>query len=65
MKTKPFGWTKSSFSSPNGNCVEVSYDGDVVLIRESDRPDEQIETSPDKFAAFIAPAKAGEFDIVS
>lgn len=29
------GWFKSSFSSPSQSCVEVRFDGAVVLIRDS------------------------------
>ncbi|MTE19905.1 DUF397 domain-containing protein [Streptomyces sp. TRM43335] len=56
-------WTKSSFSEGEGaNCVEVTRDGDRVLIRESDRPDEIVVTTPAKLDAFLKGVKAGEFD---
>ncbi|MCM6774454.1 DUF397 domain-containing protein [Nocardia sp. CDC159] len=29
------GWFKSSFSNQGTSCVEVRFDGDVVLIRDS------------------------------
>lgn len=29
------GWFKSSFSNPSQECVEVSFDGDVVHIRDT------------------------------
>ncbi|MFI5781231.1 DUF397 domain-containing protein [Nocardia sp. NPDC051570] len=29
------GWFKSSFSNQGTNCVEVRFDGDVVLVRDS------------------------------
>lgn len=57
-------WRKSSFCGGNGgnNCIEVARDGDRVLIRESDRPDEVVVTTPAKLDAFLKGAKAGEFD---
>ncbi|MFD1828878.1 DUF397 domain-containing protein [Streptomyces desertarenae] len=57
-------WQKSSFCGGNGgnNCVEVARDGDRVLIRESDRPDEVVVTTPAKLDAFLKGVKAGEFD---
>lgn len=29
------GWFKSSFSTASGDCVEVSFDGDVVRVRDT------------------------------
>lgn len=28
-------WFKSSFSTSSNNCVEVAFDGDMVLVRDS------------------------------
>ncbi|MCQ6552391.1 DUF397 domain-containing protein [Streptomyces sp. C10-9-1] len=55
-------WRKSSFSTDTGNCIEVATRDGVVLLRESDRPDVVVETTPAKLRAFLAGAKAGEFD---
>ncbi|NUT50146.1 MAG: DUF397 domain-containing protein [Saccharothrix sp.] len=29
------GWFKSSFSTASGDCVEVSFDGGVVRVRDT------------------------------
>jgi len=55
-------WRKSSYSQGNGNCIEIAGIGDGVLIRESDEPATVVKTSRAKWIAFIAGAKAGEFD---
>ena len=56
-------WQKSSFSTDaEGNCLELATAGDKILVRESDQPDLIIKTTPAKLAAFLAGAKAGEFD---
>lgn len=56
-------WHKSSFSTDSeGNCLEVAAVGDEILVRESDQPDLIIKTTHAKLAAFLAGAKAGEFD---
>lgn len=55
-------WRKSSHSEQAGNCLELAVvDGDV-LVRESDDPAVIVRTTPAKLAAFLAGAKAGEFD---
>ncbi|MGW1106669.1 DUF397 domain-containing protein [Streptomyces sp. NPDC002540] len=62
MRIVEIQWRKSSFSEQAGNCLEVAVvDGDV-LVRESDDPDAVVRTTPSKLAAFLAGAKAGEFD---
>jgi hypothetical protein len=56
-------WQKSSFSTDSeGNCLEVAPQGDAVLMRESDNPNVIVTTTKAKLAAFLAGAKAGEFD---
>jgi len=55
-------WRKSSFSQGNGNCIEIAGVEDSVLIRESDDPATVVKTSRAKWVAFLAGAKAGEFD---
>ncbi|WP_416974414.1 DUF397 domain-containing protein [Streptomyces sp. 4F14] len=56
-------WQKSSFSGDGGEaCVEVAHHDGHILMRESDNPTEIITTTPAKLAAFLAGAKAGEFD---
>ncbi|MFD6989023.1 DUF397 domain-containing protein [Streptomyces sp. NPDC059943] len=55
-------WQKSSFSGEGPQCVEVAEHNGDILVRESDDPNVVTTTSRDKFAAFIAGVKAGEFD---
>lgn len=56
-------WRKSSYSGANGNCVEIAETGDAILVRNSNRPgDGAIEFTRAELAAWIAGAKAGEFD---
>lgn len=55
-------WRKSSYSADTGACVEVAEQGDEVLLRESDDPDVIVRTTRKKLRAFLAGAKAGEFD---
>ncbi|GAA0924530.1 DUF397 domain-containing protein [Streptomyces thermoalcalitolerans] len=55
-------WRKSSYSEQSGNCLELATAGDLVLVRESDEPDVVVRTTRAKLAAFLAGAKAGEFD---
>ncbi|WP_067541272.1 DUF397 domain-containing protein [Nocardia crassostreae] len=59
-----FAWRKSSFSGPNGNCVEAARlpDGSVA-VRNSNDPDAGILLfRKSEMAAWIAGCKAGEFD---
>ncbi|MFD0206638.1 MULTISPECIES: DUF397 domain-containing protein [Saccharothrix] len=35
MPNTPSAWFKSSFSTASGDCVEVRFDGDVVLVRDT------------------------------
>ncbi|MFC9752779.1 DUF397 domain-containing protein [Streptomyces sp. NPDC056921] len=55
-------WQKSSFSGGGEQCVEVAWQGEEILVRESDDPHTVTRTSRAKFAAFIQGVKAGEFD---
>lgn len=60
-------WKKSSFSGPDGNCVEFAPTEDGsgdILIRHSKRPnDTVIRYTAAEWTAFIAGAKGGEFDL--
>ncbi|WP_328732234.1 DUF397 domain-containing protein [Streptomyces caniferus] len=55
-------WRKSSFSEQGDNCVELAVHKGEILVRESDIPDVIVRTTPEKLRAFLAGAKAGEFD---
>lgn len=55
-------WQKSSFSEGGAQCVEIAVHNGGILLRESDDPNVITTTSRNKFAAFIAGVKAGEFD---
>lgn len=55
-------WRKSSYSEQSGNCLELAVVDGQVLLRESDEPDVVVRTTRAKLAAFLAGAKAGEFD---
>ena len=58
-------WRKSSHSSDGGECVETAVLPDHwVAVRDSKHPDEAILIyMPVEWRAFIAGAKAGEFDL--
>ncbi|MBD0689032.1 DUF397 domain-containing protein [Streptomyces sp. CBMA123] len=55
-------WRKASASGESTDCVEVRARAGLVEIRESDRPDVVVRTTPRKWAAFVRGVKAGEFD---
>jgi hypothetical protein len=58
-------WKKSSKSGSNGgSCVEVRQHDDAVQVRDSKNPTGSALTfDRDQWRAFIAAAKAGEFDL--
>ncbi|MFI2608124.1 DUF397 domain-containing protein [Kitasatospora sp. NPDC018619] len=55
-------WRKASVSAESSDCVEVRATGGLVEIRESDRPEVVVRTTPRKWAAFVRGVKSGEFD---
>lgn len=57
-------WRKSSYSSGNGQCVEVARLADGSwAVRNSREPDKEPHVFTDaEFTAFRAGVKAGEFD---
>lgn len=56
-------WRKSSISASNGSCVELSDDGETVLLRDSKDPDgPRLRFTRSEIRAWLAGAKAGEFD---
>jgi Domain of unknown function (DUF397) len=57
-------WRKSSYSGNGGDCVEVGTGTGIVAVRDSkDRQGPLLGFTPDEWRAFIAGAKAGEFDL--
>ncbi|MCO1659141.1 DUF397 domain-containing protein [Pseudonocardia humida] len=57
-------WRKSTASNPSGDCVELAaLGGGAVALRNSREPDgTALIYTPAEIAAFLAGAKAGEFD---
>jgi hypothetical protein len=59
-------WFKSSFCGPSGNsCVEVAVGADEIRVRDGkDRTGGPVLTfTRAEWAAFLAGAQAGEFDL--
>jgi hypothetical protein len=57
-------WKKSSRSSGNGQCVEMADLGGLVAVRDSKDPSGPVLVfTPAEWAAFLAGAKDGEFDL--
>ncbi|WP_327234470.1 DUF397 domain-containing protein [Streptomyces sp. NBC_01317] len=55
-------WQKSSYSSGNGQCVEVAYVSDVVAMRDSKDPTgPALVFTPGEFDAFVCGVVGGEF----
>jgi hypothetical protein len=55
MKSK---WRKSSYSSAQGNCVEVAGNGNRVLVRDTnDRNGATLRLTPDAWCRFAAKVK--------
>lgn len=56
-------WRKSTFSTSGNDCVELAQGDDAILLRDSKHPEQGHFTfTRAELAAFIAGAKAGEFD---
>jgi Domain of unknown function (DUF397) len=57
-------WVKSSLSLANGNCVEVASlpDGGVAVRNSRHSAGPVLRFAPDEWHAFLASARAGEFD---
>jgi Domain of unknown function (DUF397) len=58
-------WHKSSHSSQDGSCVEIARNlPGIVAIRDSKDPEgPKLAVAPDKWLAFTAGVKAGQFDL--
>ena len=59
------GWQKSSASGGvNGDCVEVAFVGDSVLVRHSHNPTGPVLTfTHSEWRAFLTGMHNGEFDL--
>ncbi|MGH9151148.1 MAG: DUF397 domain-containing protein [Acidimicrobiales bacterium] len=61
--TTTLRWRKSSYSGQNGDCVELADLGATVAVRDSKDPTGPVLAfTRTELAAFLAGAKAGEFD---
>jgi hypothetical protein len=57
------GWHISTRSA-TGACVEVRFETDAVLVRDSKaRAAATLRFTPDSFRSFVAAVKAGDFDL--
>jgi hypothetical protein len=55
-------WRKSTYSSGNGQCVEVALGGEAVAMRDSkDRSGPVLVFTPREWAAFVGGVTGGEF----
>lgn len=58
-------WRKSAASAGHGDCVEVAFMRESVLLRNSRDPSgPELRFSHSEWRAFLAGAKHGEFDLV-
>ncbi|MGA8461585.1 MAG: DUF397 domain-containing protein [Streptosporangiaceae bacterium] len=56
-------WVKSSYSYACGNCVEVQREDSSVSVRDGKDPSGPVLTfTENRWKAFIAGCRAGEFD---
>jgi hypothetical protein len=57
-------WRKSSASAGSGDCVEVAFAEDGVLVRHSrDQAGPVLAFTHSEWKAFLAGARNGEFDL--
>ena len=60
-------WRKASASTNNGGCVEIAANlPGVIAVRDSKRPEDGAHVvSRPAFAAFLADARAGRYDLAA
>jgi uncharacterized protein DUF397 len=58
-------WRKAALSSQNGGCVEIAANlPGIIAVRDSKRPGDGTHVvARQAFAAFLADARAGRYDI--
>ena len=57
-------WRKSSYSSGNGQCVEIAFVGEAVAMRDSKDPTgPALVFTPGEFSAFVRGVHDGEFKL--
>jgi hypothetical protein len=58
--TRTYSWRKSSYSSPQANCVEVAVSTPTVAVRDSKDPDGPVlRFTPAEWRRLIDGVKAG------
>jgi len=59
----PIVWRKSKVSGGGGDCVEVAFADESILLRHSKEPSGPVLSfSHSEWAAFLAGVRSGEFD---